>query len=272
VKDLSNVKMISCGSDHFLALSNDGKVYAMGDDTFGQCGQSGENRSTTAPFFEKRYGKPLLVALPEKVVKIVSGYRHNMAITDQGNLFGWGYNNQQQLSYAENYAQEENPWHAIFTPMLIKKDLEGKFVTDAACGEEFSLILCKNPQNNDVQEVYGCGNNLRGQLGINRMSHLQDLTLIEDVSGFVDMYENKPLSINNLTCGRRHCVATFDYGAFFIWGDNEFGQLGDKKRRFLESPFPKSKFERKHNVENVVCGIDNCAVIVEDRGEKAAAE
>jgi alpha-tubulin suppressor-like RCC1 family protein len=38
VKDLSNVKMISCGSDHFLALSNDGKVYAMGDDTFGQCG------------------------------------------------------------------------------------------------------------------------------------------------------------------------------------------------------------------------------------------
>jgi hypothetical protein len=29
--------------------------------------------------------------------------------------------------------------------MLIKKDLEGKFVIDAACGEEFSLILCKNP-------------------------------------------------------------------------------------------------------------------------------
>ena len=32
----------------------------------------------------------------------------------------------------------------------------------------------------------------------------------------------------------------------------------------MESPFPKSKFERRHNVENVICGIDNCAVIVED--------
>ena len=95
VKDLSNIKMISCGSDHFLSLTNDGKVYAMGDDTFGQCGQSGENRSTTAPFFEKRYGKPQLVQLPEKVVKIASGYRHNFAITEKGNLFGWGYNNQQ---------------------------------------------------------------------------------------------------------------------------------------------------------------------------------
>jgi alpha-tubulin suppressor-like RCC1 family protein len=152
--------------------------------------------------------------------------------------------------------------------MPIKRDLEGKFVVDAACGEEFSLILCKNPSNNNVQEVWATGNNLRGQLGINRMSHVQDLTLIEDISGFVDLYENKPLNINNLTCGRRHCIATFDYGAFFIWGDNEFGQLGDKKRRFLESPFPKSKFERRHNVENVICGIDNCAVIVEDLTEK----
>ncbi len=88
--------------------------------------------------------------------------------------------------------------------------------------------------------------------------------LVEDISGFVDMYENIPLKMTNISCGRRHCAATFNYGAFFIWGDNEFGQLGDKKRRFLESPFPKSKFERRHNVENVICGIDNCAVIVED--------
>lgn len=35
VKDLSNIKMIGCGADHFLALTKDGKVYAMGDDTFG---------------------------------------------------------------------------------------------------------------------------------------------------------------------------------------------------------------------------------------------
>ena len=104
VKDLSNVKMISSGSDHFLALTNDGKVYAMGDDTFGQCGQSSEGRSTTAPFFEKRYGKPVLVDIPEKIVKVVSGYRHNFAISENGKAFGWGYNNQQQLSHSEEYA------------------------------------------------------------------------------------------------------------------------------------------------------------------------
>lgn len=35
VKDLQNIKMIACGSDHFLALTTEGKVWAMGDDTFG---------------------------------------------------------------------------------------------------------------------------------------------------------------------------------------------------------------------------------------------
>ena len=71
-----------------------------------------------------------------------------------------------------------------------------------------------------------------------------------------------------MACGKKHCIATFEYGAFFVWGDNENGQLGDKKRRFLESPYPKSKFERRHNVENVICGIDSCAVIVEDLEDK----
>lgn len=94
------------------------------------------------------------------------------------------------------------------------------------------------------------------------------MTQIEDISGFVDLYKDRALKINNISCGRKHCIATFDYGAFFIWGDNEHGQLGDKKRRFLESPLPKSKFERRHNVENVICGIDSCAVVVEDLDDK----
>ncbi len=38
VKDLKDLKMIAAGTDHMLALAKDGKVYAMGDDTFGQCG------------------------------------------------------------------------------------------------------------------------------------------------------------------------------------------------------------------------------------------
>lgn len=38
VKDLPPIKQISAGVDHFLCLDTKGQVWAMGDDTFGQCG------------------------------------------------------------------------------------------------------------------------------------------------------------------------------------------------------------------------------------------
>ena len=58
-------------------------------------------------------------------------------------------------------------------------------------------------------------------------------------------------------------MAGLDYGAFFFWGDNESGQLGNRKRSFVESPFPKRKFELNHDVVNIVAGVDSSAVIVE---------
>ena len=42
--------MIACGEDHFVALNQNGEVFAMGDDTFGQCGQGGTTRPSVAPF------------------------------------------------------------------------------------------------------------------------------------------------------------------------------------------------------------------------------
>lgn len=40
--------------------------------------------------------------------------------------------------------------------------LEGKFVFNAAAGEEFSIIVARDPHNGNVEEVYSTGNNLRG--------------------------------------------------------------------------------------------------------------
>ena len=94
-----------------------------------------------APFFENRVRKPQRVMIGEKVTKIVSGYRHSLAITDKGNLFGWGYNNMQQLSNADNYMDPENPTHAIFEPTKLGGELQYKFVVDAACGEEHTIVV-----------------------------------------------------------------------------------------------------------------------------------
>jgi len=87
---------MATGLDHILFLDKAGKVNAMGDDTFGQCGTGGEGRTATAPFFEARIRRPKLIKMPaeKKVSKVICGFRHSLAITTDGQIYGWGYNNQ----------------------------------------------------------------------------------------------------------------------------------------------------------------------------------
>lgn len=161
------------------------------------------------------------------MTKIVSGFRHNFAINEKGELYGWGFNSMMQLANADEYIDPENPKQAIFTPTQILGPLEKKFVVDVAAGEEHSVIVAQTRVNNVTvaEQVFSCGNNLKGQLGINRVSHLNDLTLVEDISELFDMVDEhqKPLLIKKIACGRRFCMAAFEYGAFFMWGDNELG-------------------------------------------------
>lgn len=77
--------------------------------------------------------------------------------------------------------------HAIFAPQRIVGELDGMFVVDVAAGEEMSIIVAQGKKAGVIYEqVYGCGNNLKGSLGINRTSHLQDLTLLPDLSDLFD--------------------------------------------------------------------------------------
>ena len=95
IKDIGKVKQLATGIDHVLFLKQDGSLMAMGDDTFGQCGTGGEGRQMTAPFFEARHRKPVLVDIPKgiKIRKVVCGFRHSLAISEDGKIYGWGYNN-----------------------------------------------------------------------------------------------------------------------------------------------------------------------------------
>jgi len=68
--------------------------------------------------------------------------------------------------------------HAIFSPQRISGVLEDLFVVDAAAGEEMSMVVAQGKKAGVIfEQVFACGNNLKGTLGINRTSHLQDLTL-----------------------------------------------------------------------------------------------
>lgn len=42
--------------------------------------------------------------------------------------------------------------------------------------------------------------------------------------------------MKQLSCGNKHCIALLNIGYIMEWGDNEFGQMGNKKRSPAYSP------------------------------------
>ena len=50
-----------------IALNGKGEVFAMGDDTLGQCGQADSDRNPCPPFVAKRIRYPVKVVLLDKM-------------------------------------------------------------------------------------------------------------------------------------------------------------------------------------------------------------
>lgn len=82
------IAAVAAGLEFSLALTEDGKVYAWGRNTHGQCGdRSGNDRG--------RMLRPQLVAdalAGKQVVAIAAGEHHCLALTSTGEVYGWGRN------------------------------------------------------------------------------------------------------------------------------------------------------------------------------------
>ncbi|BDR53521.1 hypothetical protein KIM372_14280 [Bombiscardovia nodaiensis] len=74
---------ISAGYMHMMGLTSDGRLFTWGDNTHGQIGDGSISNRTS----------PYQVSLPGvKFTSISGGHDHSMAIGDNGNSYGWGFN------------------------------------------------------------------------------------------------------------------------------------------------------------------------------------
>lgn len=109
----------------------------------------------------------------------------------------------------------------IFEPTTINKEIDSQRVTHADGGSDFSIIIAEDSKGE--QQFWSTGNNLRGQLGINMTTHFHDM-----VTMYFEDEPIEPVKFKFLTCGRRHSLLALERGGLFIWGDNEYGQIGNK--------------------------------------------
>lgn len=123
---------------------------------------------------------------------------HSILLDNKGRAWATGSNHKGQLCLGDEIDR--------MTPELIS--LEGVRFVDAAIGGEHTLLL------DELGNVYGCGSNVMGQLGLSSGTAKTDILL--------KLYTIPPAK--SISSGRDHSLFFAEDG-LYVTGDNSFGQL-----------------------------------------------
>jgi alpha-tubulin suppressor-like RCC1 family protein len=202
-------KEVVAGGFHTMILAEDGTVFACGDNGNGQLGLGDyvdRNTFTTVP------------TLPDgKVVKqVVPGGNHTMILAEDDTVFACGLNFSGQLGLGDYVNQ--NTFTAV--PPLP----DGKVVKQVVPGGDHTMILAEDGT------VFACGNNNKGQLGLNDGEKRNTFTIVSSLTGVK--------VAKQVFAGYEHTIIIAEDNTVFGCGSNEDGQLGlenvEKINKFTE--------------------------------------
>jgi len=233
-----------------------------------------------------------------KPVELFAGGGHSGLLTEKGDLYLWGWNENGQCANCLEGGDSTD------SPLPVVQPLSSLVVASAALGFSHTLVI-----ERDTGIVYAFGNNERGQVtgqvppkgsiqeviprtpeclkGVRATAvaaglfHSAVLTdggeLITFGSGESVGYwkPNDGSRLVSLACGRKHTIVSDDQGRIWTMGENKYGQLGrsidgkkyDANPALVEGiPIPK-----EGSTMHVACGWSHCVVLVEnkDSNEKA---
>jgi len=94
-----NIIHVCCGAYHSLALTLDGDIFAWGYNRIGQIGNSQNKNNEWLPI---KVDHPFF----KKFKMISCGYHHSMALSLDGIVYSWGYNEFGQLGVGNNFNQD----------------------------------------------------------------------------------------------------------------------------------------------------------------------
>jgi len=227
----ANAAQVAAGAFHSLAMTTDGKVWAWGDNTYGQLGPNGPAGITTASYAPVQV---LFAGSTAKVIQIAASGSYSLALMDDGTVWAWGYNGFGQLGVAATSLISTTGLQASYEPHQVKViDANGAtlFVNQISAGLMHVLARVGDT-------VWGWGFNEKGQLGNNpRIGAVKDSP----------DSPNSPVPRQALKGGTSligsgaPITGVFDIQAFgnsslatlnianpelWGWGENSFGQLG----------------------------------------------
>ena len=194
-----NWSFVSAGYDHTVAIKDDGTLWSWGYNAQGALGNgdSGSGKYEHTPVQE--------ATMSDNWSYASGGSVHTVAIKTNGELWTWGYNSYGQIGNGDS------GWDKfIDTPFRVGTD-EWSY---AAAGYSHTVAI------RDDGTLWAWGSNDVGQLGDGtRGASALKTAPVQEVSGGTDW--------SYVSAGYDHTVAIRDDGTLWVWGSNNFGQLGD---------------------------------------------
>ncbi len=194
VEGVNNWKSVTTGHGHTVAITTDGKLYVWGANESGQLGFGVHSEIAL-------YTTPTQISATEQWQSVSTKFSHTVAITTDGKLYVWGDNSYGQLGFGHTAIQN--------IPLSVNVEGVSAWKT-ASAGYSHTMAITTDGK------LYAWGDNDYGQLGLGNSGDTQ----------------NTPQQVGDKTywksvsAGNDFTLALTDEGKLFIWGQNDYGQLG----------------------------------------------
>lgn len=222
-----------CGMDHTLFLTESGRVFSCGWGADGQTGLGHFNNEAT----------PSLVRGDiegQNIIKLSCAVDCVLAVNDQGDVFGWGNTEYGQISKTEMQ---------LGSPRVLTQCKGVSPIVDVASGGSACLML------NEEGQVYSWGYGMLGRGP--KVSRSMIPGLIPATLFGRDQF-NPESRVTSLLAGVSTFGALTNSGQLYMWGKNQFGQLGLGTLRDQHFPL---KVAVGADIQKVCCGVDHTVAL-----------
>ncbi|CAA7392714.1 unnamed protein product [Spirodela intermedia] len=214
---------------------------------------------------------PCLVSLGPgvRINTVAAGGRHTLALSDMGQVWGWGYGGEGQLGLGSRIRMVSSP-HPVpcIESVACGKDksqaapggyissegqahkMTGSVVKAIACGGRHSAVVT------DTGALLTFGWGLYGQCGQGSTDDELSPTCVSSLLG---------IQIRGIAAGLWHTICTSADGDVYAFGGNQFGQLGTGTEQAETIPrLLDAQCLENSSAKIISCGARHSAMVSED--------